>query len=69
MSRRVVVTAVGLISPLGIGTETGWEAMRAGNSGIGPITDPKDLAPALRRAVDVVKRGQPALLDTVTQPR
>jgi acetolactate synthase I/II/III large subunit len=35
----------------------------------GPITDPKDLGPALKRAVDVVKRGQPALLDTVTQPR
>ena len=35
----------------------------------GPISDPNDLGPALRRAVDVVKRGQPALLDTVTQPR
>jgi acetolactate synthase I/II/III large subunit len=35
----------------------------------GPITDPKDLGAALKRAVDVVKRGQPALLDTVTQPR
>jgi acetolactate synthase-1/2/3 large subunit len=35
----------------------------------GPITDPKDLGGAIRRAVDVVKRGQPALLDTVTQPR
>jgi acetolactate synthase-1/2/3 large subunit len=35
----------------------------------GPIGDPKDLGPALRRAVEVVKRGQPALLDTVTQPR
>ena len=35
----------------------------------GPITDPKDLGPALKRAVEVVKRGQPALLDTVTQPR
>ena len=35
----------------------------------GPINDPKDLGPALRKAVDVVKRGQPALLDTVTQPR
>ena len=35
----------------------------------GPITDPKDLGPAIRRAVDVVKRGEPALLDTVTQPR
>ncbi|MBZ5642585.1 MAG: thiamine pyrophosphate-binding protein [Acidobacteriia bacterium] len=35
----------------------------------GPITDPKDLAPALKRAIAVVKRGEPALLDVVTQPR
>lgn len=35
----------------------------------GPITDPKDLAGAIRRAIAVVERGQPALLDTVTQPR
>ena len=35
----------------------------------GPITDPKELAPALRRAIAVVKRGEPALLDVVTQPR
>jgi thiamine pyrophosphate-dependent acetolactate synthase large subunit-like protein len=35
----------------------------------GPITNPKDLGPAIRRAVEVVKRGEPALLDTVTQPR
>ena len=35
----------------------------------GPINDPKDLAPALQRAVAAVKRGEPALLDTVTQPR
>jgi len=35
----------------------------------GPITDPKDLAPAIRRAIAVVKRGEPALLDVVTQPR
>ena len=35
----------------------------------GPINDPKDLAPALKRAVAAVKRGEPALLDTVTQPR
>jgi acetolactate synthase-1/2/3 large subunit len=35
----------------------------------GPITDPKDVAPALRRAIAVVKRGEPALLDVVTQPR
>jgi thiamine pyrophosphate-dependent acetolactate synthase large subunit-like protein len=35
----------------------------------GPISNPKDLGPAIKRAVDVVKKGQPALLDTVTQPR
>jgi acetolactate synthase-1/2/3 large subunit len=35
----------------------------------GSISDPKDLAAAIRRAVDAVKRGEPALLDTVTQPR
>jgi thiamine pyrophosphate-dependent acetolactate synthase large subunit-like protein len=35
----------------------------------GPIMDPKDLGPALRRAVAVVKRGLPALLDVITQPR
>ncbi len=34
----------------------------------GPITDPKDLAPAIRRALAVVEKGEPALLDTVTQP-
>jgi thiamine pyrophosphate-dependent acetolactate synthase large subunit-like protein len=35
----------------------------------GPITDPNELAPALRRAIAVVKRGEPALVDVVTQPR
>ncbi len=34
----------------------------------GPITDPKDLGPALRRAVEVVKRGEPVLIDVNTQP-
>ncbi len=35
----------------------------------GPIADPKDLGPAIRRAVDVVLHGEPALVDVVTQPR
>lgn len=37
--------------------------------GDGPITDPKDLGPALKRAIAVVKRGEPALVDVITQPR
>ncbi|HWY05223.1 MAG TPA: thiamine pyrophosphate-binding protein [Candidatus Acidoferrales bacterium] len=35
----------------------------------GPISDPKDLGPAIHRALDVVKRGEPALVDVHTQPR
>jgi len=36
--RRVVVTGVGLVSPLAIGTEETWTALRAGVPGAGPIT-------------------------------
>jgi thiamine pyrophosphate-dependent acetolactate synthase large subunit-like protein len=35
----------------------------------GPITNPRDLGPALQRALAVVKKGEPALVDVVTQPR
>ncbi len=35
----------------------------------GPIKDPNELAPTLKRAVEVVKTGQPALVDVWTQPR
>ena len=35
----------------------------------GPVTDPKDLAPAMRKALEGVKRGGPALVDVVSQPR
>jgi acetolactate synthase I/II/III large subunit len=35
----------------------------------GPIANAQDLGPALQRALAVVKKGQPALVDVVTQPR
>ncbi len=44
-------------------------AQSMGMYGEGPITDPKDLAPALKRAIAVVKRGEPALIDLVVQGR
>jgi acetolactate synthase I/II/III large subunit len=44
-------------------------AQGLGVHGEGPITDPKDLGPALRRAIAAVKRGETALVDVVTQAR
>jgi len=43
--RRVVVTGLGVVSPLGVGTEKNWSAVTSGQSGIGPITrfDASDL--------------------------
>ncbi len=37
MARRVVVTGVGLVSAVGIGTEQTWQAIREARNGIGPI--------------------------------
>ncbi len=36
--RRVVVTGLGVVSPLGLGAEPTWEGLLAGRSGAGPIT-------------------------------
>ena len=35
----------------------------------GPIENPNDLGPAIKAALEVVKKGEPALIDVVSQPR
>jgi thiamine pyrophosphate-dependent acetolactate synthase large subunit-like protein len=40
-----------------------------GMDGEGPITDPTQLAAAFRRGVNSVKRGEPYMIDVLTQPR
>ncbi|MGE5189096.1 MAG: beta-ketoacyl-ACP synthase II [Gemmatimonadota bacterium] len=44
--RRVVVTGLGAVTPLGVGIGPTWEAVLAGRSGVGPITkfDPSQFA-------------------------
>ena len=47
----------------------GGLARSLGIHGEGPVTDPKELGPAIRRAIEAVERGEPALVDVFTQPR
>jgi acetolactate synthase-1/2/3 large subunit len=47
----------------------GGLARSLGIHGEGPVTDPKEVGPAIRRAIEAVERGEPALVDIVTQPR
>jgi len=39
--RRVAITGIGLVTPLGSGREKSWEAVRAGKSAIGYLSDPE----------------------------
>ena len=53
MNRRVVVTGIGLVSAIGVGTEATWEGLCAGRSGVGPITRFDAAAFAARIAAEV----------------
>jgi thiamine pyrophosphate-dependent acetolactate synthase large subunit-like protein len=74
-NRRNRVAALGkTMGPIGTSIETpdidyAGLAKSMGWWTAGPLKDPKDLSATLKRAVDVVKSGQPALVDVWTQPR
>jgi 3-oxoacyl-[acyl-carrier-protein] synthase II len=53
MKRRVVVTGLGLVTPVGIGVEQTWEALCAGKSGAGEITHFDASAYSTRIAAEV----------------
>src|SRR4051795_7425430 len=36
--RRVVVTGIGMVTPVGLDVESSWEALREGRGGVGPVT-------------------------------
>jgi 3-oxoacyl-[acyl-carrier-protein] synthase II len=52
-SRRVVVTGMGLVTPVGLDVESAWEALREGRGGVGPITRFDAGACATRIAAEV----------------
>ncbi len=74
MQRRVVVTGLGLVTPLGIGVEETWSALVAGKSGIGRITrfDATDMATQIAgevkefKAEDYVSRKNLRRMDIFT---
>src|SRR4051794_30025423 len=54
MGRRVVITGIGMVTPIGIGRETYWQAARAGQSGLGsPLRGGRDDLPV--RVVGEIK--------------
>ena len=64
MDRRVVITGVGMVTPVGLDTETSWESLIAGKSGIGPITqfDDKEIPTQIAGEVkgfDAAKYNEP----------
>ena len=73
-TRRIVVTGLGLVTPLGTGVEKTWAALCAGQSGIGRITkfDPAayDAQIALEKAIPLaLKKAKPGTVEFRTALR
>lgn len=75
--RRVVVTGLGAVSPLGCDVRTNWENILAGKSGVGPLTRFPGEDQRCRIAGEVkililtlilTRKSRPALIFTVTTP-
>lgn len=71
--KKVVITGLGLISPMGVDLNTSWGALVNGRSGVGPITlfDPKDCRTKIAAQVDnktfealYAKKDQEAIFKT-----
>ena len=64
MAERIVVTAMGAVTPMGLGVETLWQGLLAGTCAVGPITrfDPSDLAVRIAAQVPDVDLGLPGKL-------
>ncbi|MBV6897971.1 beta-ketoacyl-ACP synthase II [Xanthomonas euvesicatoria] len=60
MSRRVVVTGMGMVSPLGNDLATSWDGIVHGRSGIGPITQ-IDASQFTTKIAGEIKNFDPAL--------
>lgn len=60
--RRVVVTGLGVVSPVGNTVEAFWEGLKSGVCGIGPITqfDTSDMKIKLAAEVRAVRTGYSA---------
>jgi len=57
--RRVVVTGLGLVTPLGVGVKTNWDGLLASRSGVGPITS-FDVSDLPARIAGLIPRGSTA---------
>ncbi|MBR2216175.1 MAG: beta-ketoacyl-ACP synthase II [Selenomonadaceae bacterium] len=75
MSKRVVITGLGAITPIGIGKEAFWEALKAGKNGIGRIThfDPTEYTAQVAGEVndfvpeDYIDKKESKRMDRYTQ--